>query len=284
MDKDAANLVEASLPMRMRIQRDIECLRKESVEQSLAMLSEVGMFYWPGVPSNGGMVRIPLSGDEERQTVQRVLSNRRVLKLIDELSQMPSEKAAALVARQIDSSLPAYKILYAKYRQSMMTVQEASRGAPEAGVSIQVSNNEDHSPTLAGLRLQLLSLVLIAGNLELTSSAKQIDGVVEQALGERDELYDEKGINPALRFGALKDVSLYNRCILCTGLAGTDREKSADAQWDEYRLTKFDAAATKYDMLTRGGGPIPTDFSKGEVHVRVVKGADDKDVRRRESR
>jgi len=78
------------------------------------------------------------------------------------------------------------------------------------------------------------------------------------------------------RYHMLRDTGIYNRQILLTANYGMWSNKFDDKElWENRRLTTFDSQATPYDLLTRGGGPIPPDFSKGTINVWVHKPCDD---------
>ena len=67
--------------------------------------------------------------------------------------------------------------------------------------------------------------------------------------------------------------SLYNRQALATGILLISNNQSSlvneEEIWKYYNLTKFDADATPYDLLTRNGGPIEADYSKGTLIVKI---------------
>jgi hypothetical protein len=280
-------IITASIPMRRRIAEDVQVLKAESVEDSVRMLSEVQMFYWPGWPSDAGGVMFPLTQDIGQEDVERIISNRRFLKVLDELSNLPKERASALVTEQISAALPGYRTMF---EEMWKKVVEGRRNVPPgmgatAGPTLQISNNPDHSPTLAGLRLQLLSLVLISGNLQLEAARPAVLSVVEEACRQRDRFYKDTEGNEMDRFLMLTTGGLYSRQILATGIQGTykpqTRPASSEQQalidnWEARRLTHYDAAATPYDLLTRGGGPIPPDYTKGSIEVRFYKAVDEK--------
>jgi hypothetical protein len=280
-------IITASIPMRLRIAEDVQVLKAESVEDSVRMLSEVQMFYWPGRPQNAGGVIFPLTQDIGQEDVERIMSNRRFLKVSRELSNLPKERASALVSEQISAALPRYRTMF---EEMWKKVVDGRRNVPPgmpatAGPTLQISNNPDHSPTLAGLRLQLLSLVLISGNLELEAARPAVLSVVEEGCRQRERFYKDSEGNEMDRFLMLTTVGLYSRQILATGIQGTfkpqTRPATAEQQahidnWEARRLTHYDAAATPYDLLTRGGGPIPPDYTKGSIELRFHKGLDDK--------
>jgi hypothetical protein len=79
----------------------------------------------------------------------------------------------------------------------------------------------------------------------------------------------------------LRSASLYNRPILATGLLGTEAgglargASPSGGAFDTHRMTHYDAEFTPHDILTKHGGPLPPDYSKGEVVVHSHTALDD---------
>ncbi len=282
LDEELRGLIPASIPLRMRLGEQVRQLKDESVEESLQMLSQVEMFYWPGHPMGVQFVVLPLDAKTEQITVERIMSNRRFLKVFQELSEMSKTAAGHLVSQEIERTLPAYKAMSEECWNYLRGQDQSPRSNPPS--FNQISNNADGSPTLYGLRHKLLSLVLIAGNLELADSTPAIEAIVKEAYRQRDLSYGAAAEFQSKAWMMIHDVALYNRTILATGIIGTSG--LADGQLaqgdgkpsDEFEarhLTHYDAAATPYDLLTRGDGLIPADFTKGEIFVKFHKGLDD---------
>ena len=275
---NSIQLGAASIPWRrMTLGQRVSALRDESVEESLQMLSQVWLFYrWPGSSGGAGEVQLPEDARAERVVVERIMSNRRFLKVFQELSEMSPTKAGQLVAREIERTLPAYREMSEEYWQFTTGQDKRPRSRPPS--FNQISNNLDGSPTLYGLRHKLLSLVLIAGNLKLADSRPAIRSVVKEACRQRDRSYVATAEHRRLAWAMIHDVALHNRRILATGIIGTSAGKAGQLAQDDgklagifesRRLTHYDAAFTYYD---RHGQP---DFSKGEIHVKFHKGLDD---------
>jgi len=278
LDESFRPLIPESIPMRARIAKDVDTLRHESTQQSLAMLSEIEMFYWPGAPTIGPM---PYSKEipplKVAWDVESIMSNRRFLKVMEDLSQLDKGEAAALVIREVNETLPKYKEVF---RKKWEHVVESRKEHP--GLSLLISNNPDHSPTLLGLRFKLLTLVLIAANLELHEAYPAIMPVVKEAVKQRDFVYGTDVATEADRAIMVHAAGLYNSAILSTavrmigqdGRAGVSGPSEGDS-WVVRRLPVYYAAATPYDLLTRGGGPIPPDYSMGSISVRFHVAVDD---------
>jgi len=277
----AREIIPESIPLRLRIGKDINLLKGESLEQSMKMLSQAGMFYWPGDGREGaGNVRFPLRETIGQVDINRVLSNRRFLKIQDELSKVSAREATSLVVKQINETLPLYKRLFSESWQRVIGTHQTESPATRQtmGPSLQVSDNPDATPTLAGARLQLLSLIIAAGNLELDQTRFAVINVTSEALAQKRQFYIASTGHQADRFSMLRKASLYNRQALATGILLTSRmQEQSDLRlsvdegkrWRFFELTKYDAAATPYDLLTRRGGPIKADYSKGVLSVRI---------------
>lgn len=271
-------IAPATIPLRMKIGRYVNRLRKESPEESLRLLSEVEMFYWPPPPRDSARVRFPLEQEAGAGEADRICMNRRFLKLFAELRAMPREQAAALVRRELAETLPLYQERFEATWKEVQRAAEAMKRSgtrQTAGPALQVSNNEDASPTPAGLRYKVLTLVLLAGNLQLDACMADIRKVAAVGLAQRDRFYGDDMSHKGDRFLTLLRMGLYNRQILAAGLQGAGdfdiRGAVESGTWESRKLPSYDAAATPYDMLTRGAGPIPVDYTKGSFTVGFPK-------------
>jgi hypothetical protein len=123
---ETRKVIKADLPDEDRINMILQILDKESVELGLSRLDEYSMYTWGGIwiyymKSTYGEDEIPLKPGVCRADLIRIMANRRFLKLIDELSKLPKEKAAHLVAREMSSALSEYtrlwddQMLYSEY-------------------------------------------------------------------------------------------------------------------------------------------------------------------------
>jgi hypothetical protein len=254
-----------------RLTQEIALLKAESLEESLKMLSEIEMFRWPGYRADrSGAIVMPLKAEMGQFEIEEIMSNRRFLKVMDGLAALPKGEAAALVKREIQGTLPVYQKMFDAAVDRLMKGRAAAPPGVRmgSGLAMQINNNPDHSPTLAGARLKLLALVLAAGNLDLAEASAAVREVVTCACGQRDQFYKPyEGLAEADRFFVLKDASLYNRQILVCGIMqrlGMKAAKDRDP-WEERRLTKFDARTTPYDGMAGGRGR--GDFAHGEIMV-----------------
>jgi hypothetical protein len=281
-----ATTVRASGPalIRQLIDAQIEQLRRESTAESVKQLREVEMFYWPGYRFDGaGSIALPLAADVGSHWVDQILSNRRFLKVFDELSRMSPAQAAETINNQVRESLPIYRSLLAKDMATLKRNRAAlPPGTPStAGLSLQISNNSDGTPTLNGLRLQLLSLALVAGNLKLTEAKASILELVHQAESQRQLLYQpDPVLIKADRFCILADASLYQRQILATALLGAAgppieaKKPDAGVTALPYRvevLPRFDTRVTRYDQAAGAEGANDPANQEGQLRLRVLE-------------
>jgi hypothetical protein len=115
-----------------------------------------------------------------------------------------------------------------------------------AGLTRQVSDNEDGTPTLHGLRYKLLGLVWCAGALELSGTDNAVQDVAKYALEHRGRCYeDDVVLTRADRMPILTKSSLYNRQILATALLAVSLDAGPsgaivtdlDITWKPYPLS-----------------------------------------------
>jgi hypothetical protein len=257
-------------------------LENESIQDSLSKLSEYQLFMWPGgigTYSQEYVLRIPLYKTIGKGDILKILGNRRFLKIIQDLSAMPKEKAAGLVNNEIDSSLQEYnQLLDEDLREIAHIVKEDPniRQQNNSGYSF-ASFTPDGKPTLLGVRCKVLSLVLIAGNLELKQCQPAITKVLETAIEQRNTFYNKDLWYESDAFVMLLQAGLYNRQILATGVLGTSIEpnkaeevlKNTGRKMANEKLTKFDSPVAAYD-LTRWQEGKATDYSKGELNVKYL--------------
>jgi hypothetical protein len=258
-------------------------LENESVEESLSKLAEYQLFMWPGLTwslNQTYILKIPLSETIGRNDILQILGNRRFLKIIQDLSVLPKEKAANLVNNEINSSLQGYNLLFDSFlgRNAKLFEKDPKvRQQNHEGFSF-AQFTADGKPTLLGVRCKVLSLVLIAGNLELKQCQPAVAKILETAIEQRNTFYNKDLWNVTDAFPILLRAGLYNRQILATGVLGTfiDKEKSGailtntGRKMASEKLTKFDSPVAAYD-LTRWQQGKETDYTKGELNVKYLE-------------
>ncbi len=274
-------LIPVCLPMCERIFQDVATLNKESLPISLSMLSEVEMFYWPGgQPEDMAGVILPFGKEIGQWEIEAICSNRRFLKVCLELASLPRDEASKLVENEIGTIFPIYQDLFT---ETWAQVQNTRANYPvdnqqtyTVGPSLQIGNNPDHTPTLAGARLKLFSLLMIAGDLHLAETSGAYKKVLDEAIRQRTYFYGDNGLEGD-RFMTLKTIWLYNRQILATAFLGMRNSPLWDEEqrWTGHELTTYDAVFTPYDLLTRHQGPLPADFTKGKQIIKFHAPLDD---------
>ncbi len=112
-------------------------------------------------------------------------------------------------------------------------------------------------PTVVGARMQILSLVFLAGNLELLDSAPAVLSVAKRAVKQYEIFALTQDYHLNFRFRIVKMASPYNRQALTVGLIGTmsNREdpivSKYQARFQTKELTHFDARTTPYDAAAQ---------------------------------
>jgi len=210
-------------------------LENESLDQTLFRLKNVNLFFSPGPTEPGEIVwagtpAFPLSDKDEFFSVRVVMGNRRVSKLHEELAALPGKEAADHVNKQITALLPEYTRMYTEDKEINSTEhftiagierEEALGGGSIFGVGYVTNTIHPNDVTLAGLRYAVLSLVWVAGALELEGVHDSIVMVAEEGIRQRDKVYEDKIHHDAHRESVIKYLSLYNRTILGNALLGT---------------------------------------------------------------
>jgi hypothetical protein len=268
-------------PMYERNMAFVARLDEESLEMGLKNLSEVEPFCWPGVPGHGarGVSSLKRNEEADLRDVQVIMSNRRVLKLMEELKKMEAEKAGALVGASLERALKAYAAEYEMVVAKRKAQEAALKGkqALGGGMSFMISDVKGGPPTLMGLRYEVLSLVLIAGNLGLTGAQESVDKVAAYGRGQYQDLMEKSKEELAMmtRDDLLERAALYSRFVMATGMLGVskDRELPAGVKKEVMVLTRYNAAVTVGDGWKMGRA----DFSKGRIEMFFLSGVKDGD-------
>jgi beta-lactamase regulating signal transducer with metallopeptidase domain len=274
---------KAYMLIERRIAGQVVVLQKESLGESIARLDEVAPYAWPG-PGELPLleVSLPIKKGAGSLEVDWIMSNRRFLKVYEEVRALPPAEAGAVLAKALDEALASYRGVFGAYMKHVERFTAPDHAFSERSTfpPFQVGNNPDRSPDLLGPRLKVLSLMLIAGNVHLKEAAPAVRAVVQEAVRQRDMFYDPKRFKEADGVGMVADASLYNREILATALLGTgmallDADKAVvdvGAAWNAKDLTRYDVPATAYDLSARDDGAV--DYSGG-LRVQYIEPIDD---------
>lgn len=261
------------------IMEQIQVLEKESLETSLENLKFSEMYYWPGSPvgySPGG--GFPLKKEHGSHEIWKIISNRRFLKVYDSLSLMPKKQMEEMLVKQLERFFASFKHLYSDFKAGIADQFKDDEKAPILYISSS-ETGDINQPSLEGYRLGVLSLLLIAGNLEVKGAENLISRIIDETVEEYKALQDPRIKNKFLTLQLATSSLVYNRQILGTALIGvsTKRENQKGIfQWEEQILTKYNARATGFDLHARIGA-VPIDFSKGKLMVRFITPVDDFD-------
>lgn len=285
---ETRKVIKSDLPIEVRINRIIQILDKEPVELSLNRLDEYSMYTWGGVwieyekSTWSGEKEIPLKPGVCRADLIAIMANRRFLKLIEKLSLLPKAKAADLVSKEIMSALSQYTKLWdeqMEYSEFLKRKPYKTPGKPTRALALW---REDGKPTLVAVRLKVLALLLLAGNLQLEGTQPAVTKVLQAGIGQRTMFYE----NPIFDKGACAPMlvwtGLYQRQILGTAVLGTyvDSAKQKEilkqfgCKLKSEKLTRYNSAVTRYGPRHRRDF-VPVDYSKGELTVKYLEPLND---------
>lgn len=254
----------------------VNLLKSESLDQSLRRLgSDVSAYLIPGVKTNTGLSPLMPLGPESDQEIERhvliILSNRRFVKVLQQLLSMSKEEASAIVNRELEQALSLYEPLIAR---ALTVIRKDSGFDPPTGFGFVWEDNVDAPPSLAGQRLRLLALLLIASKLELTDCRASVIKVAQKAVSDYVLVSNKHEFN---EYGAAMltlEESIYNRQVLATALVGICKSPAVDAvvqrhklSWKSLDLAAYDAVATPAEAMFFG---VTTDYSKGRISIKYV--------------
>lgn len=286
LPEDASLAQDTAFPRNPTAEEQIEMLQKETLDQGFYRLRNVNLFYLyhidPGrIIMDLDAPRGVLSDEIEQHSVVRILSNRRVLKLYKELSEMNKGEAAATLNRHLNETFSQYRNAYDTDERIITLIEPSLEDKVGYGkissrtsvISLITGTVDPNDITLCGLRHALLSLIWIAGALELEATHASIVKIAEEARQQRNGLSASEFFYSSDKEDALDHLSIYNRTILGTALLRTSPSKTVP---QDFRLqlttisqTTYDAQHTIYERCGQG------DFSKGEIRVELFTGITD---------
>lgn len=262
-------------------QKVIEQLKCETVYDSLNNLALEGIAFEtvsPQLRYTSYIIELPLGPDTRpfKNDLVRIIGNRRVAKLLEELNSLPKAEAGRLLALQIQKDLNLYRQKAEEYdilsRSNSSLKLDLDKGF--LGFTLKMTRLSDE-PELAYIRLSLLSQAFIAGVLELPEAAGAIMDLAEIAGEQREWFYNYENNKLHLIHGyiGLIRTGLYNPAILTTALTGTglvDRDTAYDVVsptrfWTEEDLTPWDASMSVYGAIDAFFAE--PDFSQGRITV-----------------
>lgn len=185
-------------------------LQHESTKENLKRLDEYSLYDWPvgaACRKDSLLVEVPLPPSYDMEDVKLILNNRRYAKLAQDLAALSKKEAAALINKELPLALKTYDKLYESYFKNC-------RKGKVHGLAM---SHKDKSSTLLGMKYKVLSLTMLAGQLELHETEAQIQNVLDYAIGQRDTIYNEIH-KDADAMWIINQTSLYNRIILGTSV------------------------------------------------------------------
>lgn len=264
-----------------RIQAQRDQLRGESTADSLEKLSDIEMFIWPGMAHEATMLDSSeaLPPGHDRFLAKQVLSNRRVHKLVQELRALPESRAEAMLRARLELAFARYMEL-----RDIKDSKNIYDTEPNViGVDLSLSNEPDGAPRLAGAQHEVLSLLLLAGELGLEGLHGDIRSMADSLVRERKDAYarSDETWAEGQRWWFWAQTTLYNRPILQKAIMGTSMSEGEQEAFlrengdmvMRFDLTHWDAELSPFDQMARYG--IPPDYRKGKYPVSLLTGLTD---------
>lgn len=282
---ETRKVFELDLPDEDRINMIIQILDKESVELSLSRLDEYMMYTWGSTwvfywKTDYGKDEIPLKPGVCQKDQICIIANRRFLKLIDELSKLPKEHVAHLVGREMSSALSEYTRLWDEQMQYSEFLKKKEYREPNRPTRALFMTTKDGKPTLLAFRLKVLALALIAGNLRLYGTQPEVGKILEAALEQRNNFYENPIFDKIAVAPMFVDAGLYLRQILATAVLGTyvdpaEQEKILGqfrCKLKTEKLQPYNVPVIRYGRIYR---EYPSRFSEGDLIVKYLEPLND---------
>ncbi len=270
-----------------KIQEQITTLRRESSAQSLQQLADVNLFFWPGPPLDPGGHRsgpiIPLLSEDYTYSTHAIMSNRRFLKVANEILADNSNYAA--IKNELERALKTYSTLFA---QDFSHVQKYFRKEDIKGKSsfscpvYAIKKNSDPEDSLIGQKMKIVSLIWILGLKQHQESRSFVAQIAEVAKSQRETIYEDDEIHDWAKLTLLKMPSIYHPPVFVTTMLqlcpeGEEKRKLIDQHQlhlQKTDLVRYDTALTPYDLPMRFV-EIPPDYSSGKTPVAYYANAND---------
>lgn len=188
---------------------------------------------------------------------------------------MSEAEAETLINAELPNALDIYIELYDGY-------SEFKKEQEEQAVGWIGETTDESEVVLLGSRYKVLSLVWIAGLLELEGCQVNVDKAINIAIKQRDAMYRNPKYSDRFKRTVLENVSIYNRQLLLTGLAGVLQKPSALSSYlqeaevimKHFQSTAYNARFTQYDLPVRSFYGKP-DYLKGKFTIGCFSPIDD---------
>ncbi len=242
---ETMRIIRSSLSFEDQAARVMQVLNGESIQLGLSRLDEYRMYiYWALYDDSGGS-SLPLKPRIGEEDVFYVLANRRFIVLFDRLSKLPKAEAGRAVGDELAAAVRQYQQWWEEKMQVMEFLkrkdyQQAGKPRPHLELI-----RDDGGPTLVGVRLKVLALLMLAGNLQLQELQPLVTQIVEMGVAQRNQLYksEANSANPA--GPELVQMGLYQRQILATAALGTALEPARQ----EEVCKKAEADMKRVDLI-----------------------------------
>jgi hypothetical protein len=255
-------------------------LEQETLEESLRNLSDVDWFYEWRVPAEALRAEVPLDENHGVVELKRIFENRRFRRLLLEMKGLDRNQVTRLVRDEVNVTFDLYRKTFwerwdsIESRAQSLPPNSLKRMSP----TVQTGSNSDGTPTIEGLRLELLALTLLSTNLDLPISEVGVDKIINEALQQREHFYQvaqEVGQRSAISM--LARLGLYHRSILGGALQSQNEEREDFPEFQfrrgtikrEAELELFNKAAEQSPVwiVDKRGGHRATVFSNNRQGV-----------------
>jgi len=247
----------------------IAVLEKESIQESFEKLGFVDGFFWPGFISDD-----PLYPHEDRN---RVLSNRRVAKILDDLHDLSADAQYYWLKRYFDYYMSQYNAIIAKF--DLSGGYTPALGDRDVFV---IGGAEAGKPTYDGARYALQSMVFVSGMLGNSAMWPHIKATflsppAKTALDKgtiHPDIVDTLRLSPAFPANIQADtVLLYAQTLdsdaaRASGFArDTVLAQVAPENVYDFEIMKYKSRATRFDVAYEVFG-LPVDRSHGSYTIK----------------
>lgn len=257
-----------------RIAEQVAVLRKETSEESIARLVSLDYYHWPLHQSSEAVSLGNFRSYDpqfDQRTIDHILSNRRFLKVLVE-SRKQTGSSMAVLQNGLKTDIAGYLAKYEIMFESLKSILEQDSTAARS-IAFSIADRMDplETPTINGMRLKMLSSILVLSHLKDRQAFETVLKISNLAIKQRDQLFADQSIPLGAKYSIISRVSLYHKRILATALLNLSgkNEIPEKYKWEDFKVVNFDAKATPYDLhVVRGMKTI--DYPPKDRIVRLV--------------
>jgi hypothetical protein len=259
-----------------RTDKIIADLKKESLENSLANLDNVDFFYYPGFYSQAFRAK-PVD------RVHTILSNRRFIKLYDELKAKNHNEQYIYLSRSLKDKLSQYHNLLSRYNSPNLYSEDYLELA-------RVSDIPGKPQTLSGTRLAIQSIALLSGvlgNVQMWPELREVfqNPIVGKKMSlDKYETVVRQSINkhPVFPVGIqaqtiwlLSQYSGEEKNIRYGFNSSKIKSSVSDDMLTTINVPNYQSRITMYDLVhTSGGKPIDMSYGSHPFKFLVLDDVD----------